>query len=566
MAPWAVFDEVQGKKFTDFNEVRHQIEVLTDKMAGERKNIVDIPIVLNVYSPTCPDLTLIDLPGITRIPLKGSDQPDDIERVTTEMAKKYCLDERTIILCVIPANVDLSTSEALKYTREWDPKGERSVGVVTKIDIMDKGTNCKKVLMNQEIQLKLGYVGVKNRSQQDINDKIRVQSGLEVEKQWFMNHPVYRSLPKECYGTDTLTLKLSRVMYAQIRLNLPKILQEVQDKLAAVEERIRDLGTPLPTSDMERMQLLFSMINAFVLGFKNKISGKCELKSLQMSKDQELAGGAKIKAAFFALYDIYAHPQFRAIDHLKDQEISNSITLHEGDNLSGFPSVEVFYYLIQPEIEKLKEPALGCLTDIYYYLEQLAHTLLEKSFIRFPSMIGELLAVAQQIMGEEREKTRYIVESLIDSEVGYMFTNDSDYQGKRTDIIPRMDESNRSLDGTKVYVMELRERVESYFRLVVRNIRDSVPKAIGTFLVRAVLDKLQLEMATRLLRNEQVKALMSEPPSVAAERKRLLETREILKQAIKAIQRDPEYASASPVVSTFPTPRTKTKFSRTSNA
>ena len=380
---------------------------------------------------------------------------------------------------------------------------------------------------------------MKNRSQQDINDKMRVQSGLDFEKQWFMNHPVYRSLPKECYGTDTLTLKLSRLMYTHIRFNLPKIMAEVQDKLNAVEERIRDLGQPLPTTDNERLQLLWGMINSFVTAFRNKISGKSDMK-VMLQKQEQLTGGAKIKSAFFDIFDEFSGPNYKVTAALQDKEIENSITLHEGDNLSGFPSVEVFYYLIQPEIEKLKEPAIRCLMDVYYYLEELAHTLMEKTFIRFPSMIGELMAVAQQIMGEERDKAKYIVESLIESEIGYMFTNDSDYQGKRTDILPKV-EGRGGESSTLLYVMEMRERVESYYKLVVRGIRDSVPKMIGTFLVRAVQDKMQLELATRLIKSDQVNALMSEPPSVAAERKRLMETRDILRKALKAMQRDPEY-------------------------
>ena len=87
---------------------------LTDKVAGKNGNIVDIPIVLNIYSHTCPDLTLIDLPGITRIPLKGSDQGIDIEKVTKSMCRRYADDVRTIILCVIPANADITTSDALQ--------------------------------------------------------------------------------------------------------------------------------------------------------------------------------------------------------------------------------------------------------------------------------------------------------------------------------------------------------------------------------------------------------------------------------------------------------------------
>ena len=77
--PWGVFEEIPGKKFYEFSDVRKNIDILTDKVAGAKKGIVDKPIVLNIFSHTCPDLTLIDLPGITRIPLAGSDQPNNIE-------------------------------------------------------------------------------------------------------------------------------------------------------------------------------------------------------------------------------------------------------------------------------------------------------------------------------------------------------------------------------------------------------------------------------------------------------------------------------------------------------
>lgn len=178
--PWAVFDEIPGQKFTDFLVVRNKIEEVTDKIAGLKKNIIDQPIVLHVYSPSCPDMTLIDLPGITRIPLKDSEQPENIEEITKRMALKYVCDKRTIILCVIPANIDLSTSEALQLSKKVDESGLRTIGVITKIDIMDKGTNAKKTLMGQEVSLRLGFVGVKLRSQQDIIDKKSVQAALEV--------------------------------------------------------------------------------------------------------------------------------------------------------------------------------------------------------------------------------------------------------------------------------------------------------------------------------------------------------------------------------------------------
>ena len=153
-----------NKKFTDFAEVKQTIEFLTDKVCGKSKNIIDKPIVLTVYSHTCPDLTLVDLPGITRIPMAGSDQPDNIEQITRAMAHRYVSDSRTIILCTLPANADMTTSDGLQMAREVDAKGIRTIGVITKIDIMDKGTNAKRMIEGKDVHLRLGFIGIKNRS------------------------------------------------------------------------------------------------------------------------------------------------------------------------------------------------------------------------------------------------------------------------------------------------------------------------------------------------------------------------------------------------------------------
>lgn len=109
--PYAKFDELPGQQFQDFDKVRDTIQQLTDKVCGAKKQIINRPIVCTIYSSTCPDLTIIDLPGITRIAI--DDQSQDIEKVTKDMAISYARDERTIILCVIPANQDMSTSDAL---------------------------------------------------------------------------------------------------------------------------------------------------------------------------------------------------------------------------------------------------------------------------------------------------------------------------------------------------------------------------------------------------------------------------------------------------------------------
>ena len=92
-------------------------------------------------------MTLIDLPGITKISV--GQQIQDIEKVTTDMAKRYCAEERTIILAVIPANADMATSQGLHLARQWDPEGNRTLGVITKIDIMDRGTDASHMILNK---------------------------------------------------------------------------------------------------------------------------------------------------------------------------------------------------------------------------------------------------------------------------------------------------------------------------------------------------------------------------------------------------------------------------------
>jgi hypothetical protein len=73
----------------------------------------------------------------------------DVEKVTIEMAKRYCAEDRTIILCVIPANADMATSQGLDLARKWDPDGSRTLGVITKIDIMDRGTDASAMILNR---------------------------------------------------------------------------------------------------------------------------------------------------------------------------------------------------------------------------------------------------------------------------------------------------------------------------------------------------------------------------------------------------------------------------------
>ena len=116
----------------------------------------------------------------------------------------------SVILSVSAANVDLANSESLKLARSVDPQGRRTIGVLTKLDLMDAGTNANDVLTGRTYPLKLGFIGVVNRSQQDINAEKPMTAALDSEKEFFATHQAYRNIAHK-QGTKYLARTLNQV-------------------------------------------------------------------------------------------------------------------------------------------------------------------------------------------------------------------------------------------------------------------------------------------------------------------------------------------------------------------
>ena len=162
MRDYGVFLHKPNDKVYDYEAIRKGIEERTDEICGVNKGVNHTPISLTIYSPHVVNLTLVDLPGLTKVPVKG--QPQDVMDQIYQMVLKYISMPSSLILALTAANMDLANSDALKLAREIDPNGERTIGVVTKIDLMDEGTDAVDLLRGNIYPLKLGYFGVKNRS------------------------------------------------------------------------------------------------------------------------------------------------------------------------------------------------------------------------------------------------------------------------------------------------------------------------------------------------------------------------------------------------------------------
>uniref|UniRef100_A0A669D8R9 Interferon-induced GTP-binding protein Mx n=1 Tax=Oreochromis niloticus TaxID=8128 RepID=A0A669D8R9_ORENI len=289
-AEWAEFLHCKGKKFTDFDEVRQEIEGETDRVTGANKGISPIPINLRVYSPNVLNLTLIDLPGITKVPV--GDQPADIEQQIRDMIMQFITRESCLILAVTPANTDLANSDALKLAKDVDPQGLRTIGVITKLDLMDEGTDARDVLENKLLPLRRGYIGVVNRSQKDIDGRKDIKAALEAERKFFLSHPAYRHMAEKM-GTPRLQKILNQQLTNHIRDTLPAFRSKLQSQLLALDKEAEEYRGYRPDDPSRKTKQLLQMVQQFSVDFEKRIEG---------SGDQvdtvELSGGAKINRIF----------------------------------------------------------------------------------------------------------------------------------------------------------------------------------------------------------------------------------------------------------------------------
>jgi dynamin 1-like protein len=328
----------------------------------------------------------------------------------------------------MPANQDLSVSDALQMARQVDPQGLRTIGVITKIDIMDRGTDAVRMLKGEDIPLRLGYVGLKLRSQADIQEGKNVKKAVQEEKEWFEEHAKYSKLPPGLTGTTVLIDKLTLVLCHHIRQFLPQIKREVSERVRKVEERLEELGNGVPEGAADRVQMMWTMISAYADMFTNTIRGKYDKRlTLFMQETKETqSGGAKVRAVFNDFLSTYANE--KGVGSLMtDDEIDTAIKMHEGDSLPGFPSPDTFEFLVLPHLKKIQEPAIECLTEVSQILENLCQKIAKVVFRRFPRLGEVVLEMTKSILAREQAQTQVVVENIVQYETGYLFTNDVGY-------------------------------------------------------------------------------------------------------------------------------------------
>ncbi|XP_067115147.1 dynamin-2-like isoform X1 [Osmerus mordax] len=418
-AEYAEFLHCKSRKFVDFEEVRQEIEAETDRLTGSNKGISAVPINLRVFSPNVLNLTLIDLPGMTKVAV--GDQPVDIEQQIREMLMQFITKESCLILAVTPANTDLANSDALKIAKEVDPQGLRTIGVITKLDLMDEGTDARDILENKLLPLRRGYIGVVNRSQKDIDGRKDIKAALAAERKFFLSHPGYRHLA-ERMGTPHLQKTLNQQLTNHIRDTLPGLRSKLQSQMLSLEKEVEEYKNFRPDDPTRKTKALLQMVQQFGVDFEKCIEG-----SGDQVDTANLSGGAKINRIFHERFPFELVKMEFDEKELR-KEISYAIKNIHGVRTGLFTPDLAFEAIVKKQIVKLKEPCLKCIDMVIQELVNVVRQCTNK-LGSYPRLREETERIVTTYVRERDSKTKDQVLLLIDIELSYINTNHEDFIG-----------------------------------------------------------------------------------------------------------------------------------------
>lgn len=414
------FVHSRGNLFTDFDKIRKEIEDETDRCTGKNKGISPIPINLRVYSPHVLNLTLIDLPGLTKVPV--GDQPPDIEHQIREMILNYIKRDNCLILAVTPANQDLATSDALKLAKEVDPDGMRTIGVLTKLDLMDQGTDARDILENKVFPLRRGYIGVISRSQKDIEGRIDIQASLEKERKFFRSHPAYSHMADRC-GTPYLQRALNQQLTNHIRDTLPSLREKLQRQMFSLEKDVSEFRNFKPGDPSIKAKAMMQMIQQLQNDFERAIEGSGN----SIINVNELSGGARINRLFHERFPFEIMKR-ECDEREMRREIAFAIRNTHGVRVGLFTPDLAFDAIVKTQIIRLREPSLKCVDLV---IQELGNVLKQCTarLSRYPRLRDE---VERIIMTHISQREQYLKEQLlllVDVQSAYMNTNHEDFIG-----------------------------------------------------------------------------------------------------------------------------------------
>lgn len=225
-------------------------------------------------SPEHP-LTLIDLPGLVRS--RGQDDAETLVPDIEKLVEEYLQNPRCVILAVVPANVDFHNSQIMAQAKQVDPNTSRTIPVITKPDLIDKGAenDVLALLLGNKISFDYGFHMIKGRGQASLDRSDSIAKGLLEEQIFFTETIPWKTVEdRTLFGTDILRRKLGEVMMKQIKQTVPTILGEIRQKQQSAQSQLSVMGSKAHLTVADKRRYYQEICNSFVSQLKASLSGK----------------------------------------------------------------------------------------------------------------------------------------------------------------------------------------------------------------------------------------------------------------------------------------------------
>ncbi|KFM79285.1 Dynamin-1, partial [Stegodyphus mimosarum] len=505
------------------------------------------PISLKIFSPHVLKLTLVDLPGLIRIAVSGQSE-DSINQIQ-EMVLNYISQPNCLILAVTPANQDIANSDALNIAKVADPERERTIGVLTKLDLMDEGTDAKDILENKLIPLKRGYVGVLNRSQKDIDEGKDVKYILDKERKFFESKEYYKHIAHRM-GTPYLQQLLQKTLRAHIKAYLPTVRNELAKKLTHYTKELEDFKNSTGGGVNGKQFYVIKLIQEFIDDVTTKLMGHTELVSLE-----KVSTGALIQ---FKLYTEIQNNLKLNLEARKEQLVMLTVNMLALRNAVTVPPL-VIEAACQSLICQYKEPLEHSVNCIAVLLVEAMEQSAEQ-IKAYPTLRNEVLYKIRLCIEKEADRTRRRLTEHVESEMFFINFGHPDFEAAIAEVVPPAAGTTKFWDcndaeediatadvgvvAAKLFRNERMEKSVTYMTDIIKRYLEIVQKAMGDvaikytvyFLVKKVHDFIRLDLIPTLVDSANINSLTEDCDDEFRRKEEITSTCACLQEALDAIQ------------------------------
>ncbi|CAF2990854.1 unnamed protein product [Rotaria socialis] len=425
---WHASLECSGRIIRDNIPTPHDIGLFINteqnRLTNNRDQISKQVLLVNVQASWLPNLTLIDLPGIIQVTSRQQDSGsvDIIE----ELIQEYLDRPSTIILAIIQACNDIETSAAIKYAKMFDPDGERTIGVLTKLDLVDRGAEQKllEVFENKRIPLKHGYLLVKCRTQEDINNNIELSEALHREKEFFSKSSKFHSVPLERRGCPSLARFLTRELVRNIKQALPRLISDLRGKISNVEQQFRHLGIDdyaqlLLTNEARSRYLTDKLFTAMQL-FRTEIHGVEE--------------GAQVNNPLYAKRNELNQEFYNEMHRSKFENskliqlIKSAMIATQGPEPSDYILFRVTKTVCLNYIKAIRLPMEQYLSNILERTNNVISNVINKVFHMRPNLLNQMHSMQETIEKQLKADCHRELELILEMEESFVYADNPLYK------------------------------------------------------------------------------------------------------------------------------------------